>query len=120
MIRVCSVSDIQENSMNKFVIGKKEILVGKKNGKLFACENSCPHRGASLHRGSYNDDNLIVCYMHDYEFDINSGKLINMKSWKKSDTWIEQNYSWRKSGDLVMYGIKIKNDTIYVKINPNQ
>ncbi len=58
MFRVCNVSDIKENSLNKFTIEKKEILVGKKNGKLFACDNSCPHRGASLHKGVFKENNF--------------------------------------------------------------
>lgn len=119
MFRVCNVSDIKENSMNKFTVDKKDILVGKKDGKLFACDNWCPHRGASMHKGFYKDNN-IVCYMHDYEFDVNSGKLINMKSWKKSDTWMEQNPAWRASGDLIMYDVEVKDDEIYVKLRKKQ
>ncbi len=119
MFRVCNISDIKENSLNKFTIEKRDILVGKRNGKLFACDNSCPHRGASLHKGIYKGNNL-VCYMHDYEFDVVTGKLTNMKSWKKSDTWIEQNPAWRKSGNLIMYDIEIKQNGVYVKPRTNQ
>lgn len=118
MFRVCSVSDVLENSLNKFIIDKKEILVGKKDGKVFACNNSCPHKGASLHKGVYKDNNL-VCHMHNYSFDIHSGKLTNMASWKKSDTWVEQNYSWRASGDLMMYDVMVKNDEIYLRYGHN-
>lgn len=114
MFRVCKVSDIQENSLNKFTIDKKDILLGKKDGKLFACDNWCPHRGASMHKGYFKDNN-IVCYMHQYEYDIDSGKLTNMKSWKKSETWVEQNPAWRESGDLKMYDVIIKSNEIYVK-----
>ena len=66
---MCNVSEIKENSLNKFTIEKKEILVGKKNGKLFACDNSCTHRGESMHKGIYKGNN-VVSYMHDYEFDV--------------------------------------------------
>jgi len=119
MFRVCNVSEIKENSLNKFTIEKKEILVGKKNGKLFACDNSCPHKRASLHKGTYKGNN-VVCYMHNYEFDVLTGKLTNMKSWKKSDTWVEQNPAWRASGDLIMYDIKIKDNDVYLEIRPKQ
>jgi len=119
MFRVCNVSEIKENSMNKFTIENKEILVGKKNGKLFACDNSCPHKGASLHKGVYKGNN-VVCHLHNYEFDVLTGKLTNMKSWKKSDTWIEQNPAWRASGDLIMYDIEIKNNDVYLEIRPKQ
>ena len=119
MIRVCNISDIKENSLNKFTIENKEVLVGNKNGKLFACDNSCPHKGASMHKGIYKNNN-IVCYMHDYEFDIDSGKLTNMKSWKKSETWVEQNPAWRASGDLIMYDVEIKGNEVCIKVRPNQ
>lgn len=36
--------------------------------------------------------------MHEYEFDIDSGKLTNMKSWKKSDT-LESTSSIDKTKD---------------------
>jgi nitrite reductase/ring-hydroxylating ferredoxin subunit len=58
--------------------------------------------------------------MHDYEFDVITGKLTNMKSWKKSDTWIEQNPAWRASGDLTMYDIEIKGNDVYLQIRPKQ
>ena len=117
MYRVCKLSDISDNSLNKFVINTKEILVGMRNGKLFACDNSCPHRGASLHKGSYNENNL-VCYLHGYEYDICTGKLTKMRSWKQSETWIEQNPAWRESGDLIMYDVVVKSGQVYLKMEP--
>jgi hypothetical protein len=37
-----------------------------------------------------------------------------MKSWKKEDTWMEQSSEWRRSGDLTLYPIMEKGETIYV------
>lgn len=58
----------------------------------------------------------MVCYMHGYEYNVFTGKLENMKSWKKEDTWLEQNPEWRKSGDLVLYPISEKNGSIFVDV----
>ena len=63
-----------------------EIVVGKINDKLFAFDNVCPHRGASLSKGNLHGNN-IVCYMHGYEYDVFTGKLEDMKSWKQDDKW---------------------------------
>jgi nitrite reductase/ring-hydroxylating ferredoxin subunit len=115
LFRVCKSSDIQENSMRTFSAYKTDILVGRHRGTLFACNNSCPHRGASLSKGEIKDDN-IVCYMHGYEFNIFTGKLVNMKSWKKETQWIEQTDAWRKSGDLTLYPVKERGDEVYVDI----
>jgi len=115
MIRVCRVSDIKKDSIKLFIIQKNEVLIGSRNGKLFACNNMCPHKGAALHKGRYHDNNL-VCYMHDYTFDVCTGGLTNMTSWKKSDTWMEQSDSWRASGNLGMYDVIIQGNYIYLKI----
>jgi len=107
--KICKITDVKDNSMSFFNIDGVEITVGKHKGKLFACDASCPHKGAYLYRG-WLDNNNIVCPRHNYEFDLSSGKLIKMKSWKENHpTWIEQNPNWRKSGDLIIYEVKVSN-----------
>ena len=102
--------------MAVFTIEQTDVLIGRRNGKLFAFNNSCPHRGASLSKGEFNNDK-IVCYMHGYEFNVFTGRLENMKSWKKENTWIEQSAEWRKSGDLILYTVIEKDEDIYVDID---
>jgi len=112
---ICKSSDLADNTMQKVTIGTIDVLIGRKNGKLFACNNSCPHKSASLSKGHFNGDN-IVCYMHGYEYNLFTGKLEKMSSWKKEDTWIEQDPEWRKSGDLVLYSISEEDGTVYVSL----
>ncbi len=108
--------DIAENSFKKITLNKEELVIGKINNKWFAFNNVCPHRGASLSKGSLNDDK-IVCYMHGYEYNVFSGKLENMKSWKRDDTWIEQTEEWRYSDDLTTYKIYEKDGKIFVEMS---
>ena len=115
MIRISRSDDIKDDSLNVFTICNKDILVGRRNGKLFACKNSCPHRGASLSKGHFNGDN-IVCYMHGYEYNIFTGVLENMKSWKKEASWMEQSPNWRKSGNLKLYKVDENDNGIFVDI----
>ena len=112
---ICNSEKIKDNTIQGFTIDSTDIVIGRRNGKLFAFNNSCPHRGASLSKGGLKGDN-IVCYMHGYEFNVFTGKLENMKSWKKEDSWLEQNPEWRKSGDLVLYPISEKNGSIFVDV----
>lgn len=111
LFKVCKASEIKDNSLNKFFVNANEVLIGKCNGKLFACNNSCPHKGASLHRGYYEKGNL-VCYLHDYEFDITSGKLV-----KVGERWKNQAPAWKKSDDLTMYDIFEKSGYVYVELD---
>ena len=96
-------------------IDKVDVLAGRINGRLFACNNSCPHRGASLALGHLSGDK-VVCYMHGYEYNAFTGRLENMKSWKKEDTWLEQSPAWRQSGDLVLYEISERDGDVYVEL----
>ncbi|MGI0046811.1 MAG: Rieske (2Fe-2S) protein [Nitrosotalea sp.] len=112
---MCKSSELIDDTMMKVSIDLIDVLVGRRNGKLFACDNSCPHKGASLSKGCLNGDN-VVCYMHGYEYNVFTGKLENMKSWKKEDTWVEQDMEWRKSGDLIMYNVSEEDGTVYVSL----
>ena len=114
LYRICSSKDLKDNSMIVFNINSNDVLVGRRNGKLFSCNNSCPHRGASLSKGDFNGNN-IVCYMHGYEYNVFTGKLVHMKSWKKDESWMEQSLEWRKSNDLTLYPVIEKDDIIYLE-----
>jgi nitrite reductase/ring-hydroxylating ferredoxin subunit len=113
--RICDRTEIKDNSMLVFTINKIDILVGRRNGKLFACNNSCPHRGASLSKGEFNGDN-IVCYMHGYEYNLWTGTLEKIRSWKKDPAWREQTQEWMKSDNLILYCVYEKNDSIYLEV----
>ncbi len=114
--RVCDASEILDDGVKLFCVDGIEVLVGKRHGRLFACNNSCPHRGASLAKGEFKGDN-IVCHMHGYEYNVFTGRLENMKSWKKESTWMEQSPEWRKSGDLVLYSTVEKDGAVYVELD---
>lgn len=112
---VCKSTELIDNTTIKFTINMVDILIGRRHGKLFACDDSCPHKGASLSNGVF-DGEKIVCNMHGYEYNLFTGNLENMKSWKKDDTWIEQSNEWRKSGNLILYYVLEEKGIVYVEI----
>jgi len=109
MSRVCDVSEVPNESLKKFTVDGKEICVGKHNGKLFACENMCPHRFASMDKGWFDGDN-VVCHIHYFQFSIDTGKLE-----KIDEKWKEQSAAWKKSDDLTMYDVEVKDDEIFLE-----
>lgn len=111
-----TLSDLSSGLFKRITIEKEDIIIGLKNNRLYAFNNICPHKGASLSKGNLNGDN-IVCYMHGYEYNIFTGKLEKMKSWKKHETWIEQNAQWRYSDDLKIYKTLIDNEKIFIDLS---
>jgi len=109
MHKVCKESEIKDESINRFRVDSKDIIIGKHDGKLFACSNICPHKHASMHKGWFNGNN-IVCYMHYYEYNIQNGNLE-----KIHEMWDKQSPRWRESGNLPIYNVIIKDDEIFVE-----
>ena len=114
--KICDINAIKNNSMKVFHLRLDskviDILIGKINGKLFACDNYCPHRGASLSKSGISSNNQrIICYLHDFEYNVNTGKLENIPN-----KWLTQNPEWKKSNDLIIYKIIEKEKNIYVDI----
>lgn len=108
--KVCSSEDLPNNSMKVISIQGSNILVCRSNNRLFALDNSCPHRGASLSKSEVKDSK-IICYMHDFEYDLISGKLLHIPS-----KWNDQNLNWTKSDNLLLFQISEKNGQIYIKL----
>ena len=55
------------NTPKKITIWNKDYVVWRNNYKFHACDNICPHRGASLAGGKVCNNN-IICPYHGYEF----------------------------------------------------
>ena len=115
--QMCDVNSIQNNSMKVFQLKLKssliDVLIGKINGKLFACNNYCPHRGASLSKSELSPDNdRIICYLHDFEYSLITGKLE-----KIPQKWMDQNSEWKKSDNLIIYKVIEKDGEIYLDIS---
>jgi len=107
---VCKSEEVPDNSMKVISIQGSNILVCRSNNQLFALDNSCPHRGASLSKGEIKGTK-IICYMHDFEYDLISGKLLHIPS-----KWNDQNPNWKKSDNLLLFQISEKNGQIYIQL----
>lgn len=108
--KVCKSEEVPDNSKKVISIQGSNMLVCRSNNQLFGLDNSCPHRGASLSKGEIKGTK-IRCYMHHFEFDLISGKLLHIPS-KCND----QNLNWKKSGNLLLFQISEKNGQIYIQL----
>ncbi len=108
--KVCKSEEVPDNSMKVISIQGSNILVCRSNNQLFALDNSCPHRGASLSKGEIKGTK-IICYMHDFEYDLISRKLLHIPS-----KWNDQNPNWKKSDNLLLFQMSEKNGQIYIQL----
>lgn len=76
--RIGSVTQMPaEGEAKEFDYAGKEICVARVNGKLFAMDNVCPHRGGPLAQGVI-DEGKLICPWHGWQFDIATGNSVQV------------------------------------------
>ncbi len=73
LIRLCSVEEIPETSLKRFVVDGDEILLARFNGQYYALEEKCTHRGGPLSEGNV-EDGAITCPWHYGQFNLATGE----------------------------------------------
>jgi len=91
-IKVASLSELSDGDHRVIAIGKFEVGLFKRGGRLVAWENVCPHFGGPVCQGKvfnrvvellnpdqtsqgleFTTDQHIVCPWHGYEFNLDTG-----------------------------------------------
>lgn len=112
---VGKTGDFPNNKSKKIKVGKKNLLIWKRDRLFFATSEECPHQGASLSTVELTgtmlpskpkelvyglEGTIIQCPWHAWEFDVKTGKKIY-------------------GGDprcLLTYEVTVEDDDVYVKI----
>lgn len=74
-----SISEINfsENGLAMLDLAGKTITVGLHNHQVFACAQKCPHAGGILADGYIDAVGNLVCPMHRYKFNPQTGRNIS-------------------------------------------
>jgi nitrite reductase/ring-hydroxylating ferredoxin subunit len=65
---------IRLNTFVTFDLKGEKICVTRTAKGAYAVQDRCPHNGASLSKGFCTEKNEIVCPLHRYSYDLESGK----------------------------------------------
>ena len=66
-----------------FIAGARQIAVFRlRDGRVFALDNTCPHRGGPLSEGVAGIDHgsgieTVICPLHGYKFSLRDGRGLN-------------------------------------------
>jgi 3-phenylpropionate/trans-cinnamate dioxygenase ferredoxin subunit len=64
--------DLAENELRTYEVGRRNVMVTKKNGCVKAMDDWCNHAGCLLSGGRI-EGNLVVCPCHEVGFDLDTG-----------------------------------------------
>jgi nitrite reductase/ring-hydroxylating ferredoxin subunit len=80
MLYVCAPDELAESQSRGFVLEGEALLVVRKDGRVFAYRNRCPHRGIPLEwlpdQFLDHSASLIQCATHGALFLIDSGECV--------------------------------------------
>lgn len=54
--------------------GGRQIVLARKDGRLFALDARCPHEGGRLVGGPLFEGRYAICPLHHYRFDVETGR----------------------------------------------
>ena len=92
-------SDIPPGKMLKVSSNGKEILVANVDGKYFAMDDTCTHKGASLSEGTL-ESSTVTCPWHGSTWDCKTGKLMDFAT---------------KLNDLASYKVAVESDSVFIE-----
>ena len=67
--------------MKRVESGERSWVVFNDGGELSAAVDMCPHKGAPLSAGGF-DEGIVVCPLHGWEFDVRTGECVSMPDWQ--------------------------------------
>jgi nitrite reductase/ring-hydroxylating ferredoxin subunit len=82
---VANKKDIKEGSLQGIELGGSKIVLAMVNGKVFAMDTVCSHKGAPLEEGQLEGYDL-TCPWHYAVFDVRNGKVSDRTVWAKNQT----------------------------------
>ncbi len=73
-LRAARKDELQSGSIREFAVEGKTIALANVDGKFYAIDNTCLHRGGPLGSGELAG-NVVTCPWHGWQYDVTTGKL---------------------------------------------
>ena len=96
--RIGIINNFKDRQGKRFIINDIEVALFKVDGKVYALGNVCPHQHTTVIYDGYIENDHVVCPMHGWMFNLNTGKMPSCNA------------------GLDSFPVKIIDDQVYVKV----
>jgi nitrite reductase/ring-hydroxylating ferredoxin subunit len=76
LVRVGAATDVAEGQMRAFDVEGTKVTVAIANGRPYAFDDTCTHRGCSLAKGDL-EGTTVTCGCHGTQYDVTSGEVLD-------------------------------------------
>ncbi|MBS1505067.1 MAG: Rieske 2Fe-2S domain-containing protein [Bacteroidetes bacterium] len=70
---------LSENQPRLLMVRGKRICLVRRGGNFFGVQDKCSHSGESLSKGNINYLGEVVCPLHQYQFNLKTGRESNQR-----------------------------------------
>jgi nitrite reductase/ring-hydroxylating ferredoxin subunit len=95
--------DLNPEGLRELEAGGKKLCIAKQGDRLLACADKCPHAGGRLSEGYIDAPGNIVCPLHRYKFNLETGRNVT------GEGYYLKTYPVESRPDGIYIGIKEKN-----------
>ncbi len=75
-----------EGKLRKIQVNGADVLIANIDGRIYAINNACTHRGGPLHEGEL-EGTTVTCPLHGGQFDVTTGKVVSPPPMKDETTF---------------------------------
>ncbi len=73
-LRTAKTEEIPAGTIREFQVNGTTLAIANVDGKFYAINNTCLHRGGPLGQGEL-EGNVVTCPWHGWQYDVTSGKV---------------------------------------------
>lgn len=74
LVRATKAAEVPPGTIREFQLDGKTIALANVDGKFYAIDNTCLHRGGPLGQGIL-EGKTVTCPWHGWEYDVTTGKV---------------------------------------------
>ena len=98
LLRAAKKDEIPAGTIREFQLNGKTVAIANVDGKLYAINNVCLHRGGPLGEGELKGK-IVTCPWHGWTYDVTTGKT-----------------TMNPAVGVETYPIEIKGDDVFVEV----
>jgi nitrite reductase (NADH) small subunit len=78
-VRAVKSAEVPAGTVQEIQVAGKAVALAHVDGKFYAIDNTCLHRGGPLGQGSL-EGRIVTCPWHGWEYDVTTGKVVQNPS----------------------------------------
>jgi nitrite reductase/ring-hydroxylating ferredoxin subunit len=77
LVTACRLDELADGTARRVMVGQRALALVRSGERVFACLDSCPHKGGHLSEGWVSvKRNEVICPWHRFRFHLESGASV--------------------------------------------